>query len=398
MDTEPAGQAIRRTDRCRADPRPEENRSAAVQGVIQWATGSRAPGLGGVLIWFVPLIIGPVTGAVDASPGWLAWSAILVASACWFGGIAVAYREPPARLLALGCLAAMCAIAVATVIGFGQAWSPLFILCNIGVGAALQTGWTVRAIIGVTLLCSGSAWLSTHHWDATWTTALPTFLSGISTFWFCLLLAVIGELARTREELADVAVTEERLRFSRDLHDLLGHTLSVIVVKAEVVRRLTGSDTAAEHAADIETIGRRALSEVRQAASSYREITVAAELARAEVALDATGIDLTVTGADTTLPPPLDELFGWVLRESVTNVIRHSGARHCTVRLTCDERTASIDVIDNGKQAMTTRPGGGLGGLRERATAAHAQLRLDRSPKGLTLSVQAPVDADSVAR
>ncbi|MGI8882502.1 MAG: sensor histidine kinase [Jatrophihabitans sp.] len=398
MDTEPIGHGIRRAEPSQDRTRPERNRSAAVQGVIQWATGTKAPALGGVLIWFVPLIIGPVIGAAGASPGWLAWPAILVASACWFGSITAAFRRRPEPLLAVGCLTVMGAIAIATVIGFGQAWSPLFILCNIGVGAALQTGWTVRAIIGVTLLCGGSEWLSTHHWDATWTTALPTFLSGISTFWFCLLLAVIGELARTREELADVAVTEERLRFSRDLHDLLGHTLSVIVVKAEVVRRLTGSDAAAEHAADIETIGRRALSEVRQAASSYRGMTVTAELARAEVALAATGIDLAVSGADTILPPPVDELFGWVLRESVTNVIRHSGGRHCIVRLACDEHTASIHVIDDGRQAMTARPGGGLGGLRERAAAAHARLQIDRATTGLTVWVRAPLDTDVVAR
>ncbi len=392
------------SDICRTPSRQgrawaEDGRNAAVQDVIRWASGRKEPGLGGVLVWFVPLIIGPVTGAVDASSGWLAWPAIVAASACWFAGIGGAYREPPwPAALTIGCFALMAGIGVATVVGFGVAWSPLFILCNIGIGAAFRAGWTVRAVVVVTLGSSGSAWLATHHWDATWTTALPTFLAGISTYWFCLLFAVIGELARTREELAQVAVTEERLRFSRDLHDLLGHTLSVIVVKAEVVRRLSGSDAAAEHAADIETIGRRALTEVRQAASSYRGMTVSAELARAQVALDAAGIELSITGADTPLAPPVDELFGWVLRESVTNVIRHSGGQHCTVRLSRDGAAARIDVSDDGSQAVHVQPGGGLRGLQERAVGAGADLHIEPSPTGLTVSARAPINELAAAR
>ncbi len=393
----------------RPDPRADGDAgepSAATRGVVRWVAGSgRAPAAAGVLIWYVPLVIGPVTGAVAADRGWLAWPALVAASTCWFVAIATAYRTPPRPGLAAGGLAVMAVVTALATVGFDDAWTPLFILCAIGVGATTRSPRAIPAVVALTLLASGSAWLSTDHWDATWTTALPTFLAGISTYWFCLLLAVIAELARTREELADVAVSQERLRFSRDLHDLLGHTLSVIVVKAEVVRRLCADDEAAAHAADIESIGRRALAEIRQAATSYRGMTLAGELGRARLALDAAGIATTTSGLPATLPPAVDELFGWVLREGVTNVVRHSGARHCDVRLVLEGDDATIEVSDDGAAAgaagpaeTDASPGGGLVGLRERADAAGAELRLTRTPEGLTLAVRAPLRALAPSR
>jgi two-component system sensor histidine kinase DesK len=291
----------------------------------------------------------------------------------------------------------MVVLTAACVLGFDDSWTPLFILAAIGIGVTNQSRWALPAVVTLTLVAGGSAWVSTGRWDAAWTTALPTFLAGASTYWFCLLVAVITELARTRQELADTAVTQERLRFSRDLHDLLGHTLSVIVVKAEVVRRLTRSDEAAEHAADIETIGRRALAEVRQAASSFRGMTFAGELGRARIALQAAGIDLASPDQPPSLPAPVDELFGWVVREAVTNVVRHSGAARCTITVAVRGDDAVIDVSDDGSTGHGATPGGGLIGLRERAEAVHGRLDVTGSADGLTLSVHAPV-AELVGR
>ncbi len=360
-------------------------------GIGRWAAGRRAPSAAGVLVWFIPLVIGPVTGAVDARQWWLAWPTLALASACWFVAIGSAFRAAPQPRRAALALTLMAAVTVAAVIGFDDAWAPLFVLCAIGIGATVRTRYGVPAVLAITVTAAGSAWLSTGAWDATWTTALPTFLAGLSTFWFCQLLAVIAELARTRQELADVAVSQERLRFSRDLHDLLGHTLSVIVVKAEVVRRLTDSDEAAAHAADIEAIGRGALAEVRQAASSYRGLTLSGELARARLALDAVDVELTTRLAATTLPRPVDELFGWVVRESVTNVIRHSAAGRCTITVSTGPGSAQIEVYDDGPHAVVTEPGAGLTGLRERAEAAQAELDVRTGPDGLTVAVRAPV-------
>ena len=122
--------------------------------------------------------------------------------------------------------------------------------------------------------------------------AFTVLASGFGTYAFYRLTEVVAELHRTRAQLAAVAVREERQRMSRDLHDLLGHSLSLIVVKAEAVRRIGTDDPDAvvAHASDIEAIGRRALNQVRQAVAGYRGNGLADELANAEEALRAAGV------------------------------------------------------------------------------------------------------------
>ncbi|MET7402534.1 sensor histidine kinase [Dactylosporangium sp. NPDC005572] len=208
----------------------------------------------------------------------------------------------------------------------------------------------------------------------------------------------VGELRRTREALAVAAVAEERLRFSRDLHDLLGHTLSVIVVKAEVVRRLAERDpaAAAAQAADIEDVGRRALVEIREAVTGYRESGLTAELTRARGALSSAGITAEVQRAAAPLPDPADHLLAWVLREAVTNVVRHSEARTCTITLTTDNAAATLSVADDGRFTATTQtlPGNGLRGLTERLRAVGGTLETGPRPGGgFTLQAHVPLPA-----
>ncbi|MFG2042405.1 sensor histidine kinase [Dactylosporangium sp. NPDC048998] len=198
---------------------------------------------------------------------------------------------------------------------------------------------------------------------------------------------LIHELRHTREALAEAAVAEERLRFSRDLHDLLGHTLSVIVVKAEIVRRLAERDpaAAAAQAADIEQVGRRALVEIREAVTGYREIGLTAELTRAKGALSAAGIAADVLRTADPLPDSADRLLAWVVREATTNVVRHSGARHCEIAVTIDDGAASLRVTDDGDFAATAAPpppGNGLRGLTERLDAAGGTLETGPRPGG----------------
>jgi two-component system sensor histidine kinase DesK len=227
---------------------------------------------------------------------------------------------------------------------------------------------------------------------------IVTLLSGLGCWSFRRLFAVIAELAATREELARVAVERERERFSRDLHDLLGHTLSVIVVKAQAVRRLATRDgeAAAQHGADIETIGRRALSEVRQAVDGYRGTGLAAELERGGQALAATGIAMTLDQPPSSerLPADVDALFGWVVREGLTNVVRHSGAHHCVLTWSRDAHTARIEIVDDGKGLagnQSGHDGNGLSGLGKRVSVAGGRLEAGRAEDGFRLSVEVPV-------
>ncbi|QNE48482.1 two-component sensor histidine kinase [Glaciihabitans sp. INWT7] len=187
------------------------------------------------------------------------------------------------------------------------------------------------------------------------------------------------------EEIARLAVVEERARFSRDLHDVLGHSLTVVTMKSELARRLVTIDPAKAELeiADIERLTRSALADLRLAVSNYRETTVDAELVAAKTALAAAGIQSHLPESVPAIDPRQQGVFAWVLREGVTNVIRHSGATACWV--TIDHR--SLTVADDGRGPGATLtdaavPGNGLRGLRERSAAAAAQLLVGQSPQG----------------
>lgn len=181
-------------------------------------------------------------------------------------------------------------------------------------------------------------------------------------------------LLAARAEIGRLATENERNRIARDLHDLLGHSLTAITVKATLARRLAATDPerAAIEIGEVEDLTRRALAEVRSAVAGYRDVTLAGELATADEILRAAGIepDFPIT------LPPVDathnEVFGWVAREAITNVVRHSRATTCTVRV---DRTW-IEIRDNGnsKPGTTTDVGSGLRGLRERVHALGGQL------------------------
>ncbi len=158
-------------------------------------------------------------------------------------------------------------------------------------------------------------------------------------------------LNETRAELARAAVAEERLRISRDLHDLLGHSLSLITLKAELAGRVIDTDPAraAREIAELETVARRSLTEVRQAVTSYRQPSLAAELVSSRRMLASAGIDcqLRVPGAYS-LPPAVDALLAWTVREGATNIVRHSTARHADIVIELTDTEASARLSDDG--------------------------------------------------
>ncbi|MFC4942109.1 sensor histidine kinase [Pseudonocardia sp. GCM10023141] len=183
------------------------------------------------------------------------------------------------------------------------------------------------------------------------------------------LLRVNSELRNAREELAGLAVTAERERIARDLHDVLGHSLTTITVKAGLARRLLErgeAERAAEEVTDVERLGRQALADVRSTVSANRVASLARELAGAREALRAAGIEASFPTAVDDVPADRQQAFAYVVREGITNVIRHSGASRCTVTLT----PTTVEVVDDGVGSpATTPPGNGLSGLTERLAA-----------------------------
>ena len=175
-----------------------------------------------------------------------------------------------------------------------------------------------------------------------------------------------AELRAARDEIATLAVAEERARLARDLHDVLGHSLTTITVKAGLARRLlesSGSVTSAiAELRDVENLSRTALAEVRSTVSGYRKASLPAEIVGARVALAAAEIEADLPHAVDNVPAELQEPFAYVLREGVTNVIRHSGAGRCSVRL----GGSWIEVRDDGAASGCSGAGHGLAGLSER--------------------------------
>jgi two-component system sensor histidine kinase DesK len=210
------------------------------------------------------------------------------------------------------------------------------------------------------------------------------------------LMARNVDLIEAREENARLAVADERNRFARDLHDILGHSLTVITVKAELANRLLDVDPerARSELADLERLSRDALADVRRAVEGYRDLTLPGELARAREALRAAGIDADLPNSAEVVPSELRELFAWTVREGVTNVIRHSRASRCAVELGAER----VCVRDDGVgPSNDSSQGHGLAGLRERAAAAGAVLvARTLRPRGFELSVSVPADDRTV--
>ena len=177
------------------------------------------------------------------------------------------------------------------------------------------------------------------------------------------------ELIEARAEMARLAVADERARFARDLHDLLGHSLSVIALKAQLAQKRLPHDpeTAAADVADIEAVTRDALREVREAVSGYHRPALDAELEGARTALGAAGIETTIDRPAVALPPDVEAVLAWTVREAATNVIRHSGARHSAIRLVPERsiRPPSRCVDDgHGGNGDATAAGPGSSGSR----------------------------------
>jgi two-component system sensor histidine kinase DesK len=207
------------------------------------------------------------------------------------------------------------------------------------------------------------------------------------------------ELRKARATVAQLAANEERLRLARDLHDLLGHSLSLITLKSELAGRMLPDhpDKAAQQVTDIENVSRQALVDVREAVTGYRRPRLSGELAGAQVAL--TAADVT---ADLPTEPDLagvaeenESALAWALREAITNVVRHSGARRCTVELirrqTLDGPHLELSVEDDGSGGSGNGPGNGLSGLTERLEKVGGALEAGRTRRGFRLVARVPL-------
>jgi two-component system sensor histidine kinase DesK len=302
----------------------------------------------------------------------------------------VCARPEPAAVVALTVMAA-CVFAF-TVLAPGLEIWWLMMFPIVAAGLALAPAAAAVAMAAPIVIGFLSARLTDGRID-TMFLLVATF--GASAMTFRYLMAALAQLRRAREDLARAAVAEERLRFARDLHDLLGHSLSTIVLKSELAGRLTSRapDRAATEIADVERTAREALQQVRAAVAGYRHPSLTKELSAARELLAAAGIDARIDTSPAALPPAADGLLGWAVREGVTNVVRHSRARSCTIRLAARAGQATAEIVDDGSGNGGTGEGGyGLTGLIERAAAEGGHV--DAGPiagGGFRLAIDVPL-------
>jgi two-component system, NarL family, sensor histidine kinase DesK len=180
-------------------------------------------------------------------------------------------------------------------------------------------------------------------------------------------------LRRARAELARLAVAEERLRISRDLHDVLGQRLAAVALKSELAARLSRSDPARAEAEMIEVskVAREALDEVRATVAGYRDVSLATEVRTAVALLTAASVETTVSGVPVSLSPAVEEVASWVVREASTNVVKHARADRCKIVLGRVPGGLSVEVADDGAGSAgePVHSGNGLSGLAERIAA-----------------------------
>ncbi|MDQ6527027.1 histidine kinase [Nocardioides sp. LHD-245] len=347
-------------------------------------------------IWLTFLVdpLRTAWGDLPAPRAWVGLSATALFAASYLAlwvtlrsGRARLAMAPPVRVR-LAWTLALGGLAVVMVVALGQ----------VGMASVVYLAVTFvmlyppRAFLPLVLALTATVLvlgLTVPGWEHNTWLAFSVVAASIAVFGVRSMMNRNIELIRAHATNAALAAESERNRLARDLHDILGHSLTVITIKAELAGRLFDADPARARAelGDLERLSRDALADVRRAVEGYRDLTLPGEIARARTALAAAQIDATLPNSTDEVPTEARELFAWTVREAVTNVVRHSGARHCEVRLTA----GTVEVRDDGHGvAVGAAHGSGLTGLQERATTLGATLVTRSLDPGWSVAVVLP--------
>ena len=378
-------------------------------------------------VWLIYLISPVIDLFHHGGALWIAGGLVIVVAFCAIYMPLLMYHEDRPRLALAGLVAIAVLAGLACVI-YGDAWTPMWIYVSAASGMVLvEVASRQVAFLGVLIV--GACYLLCcliSHLDIGTTLAvlLPVVLIGVAMIGFRLQISLMHELARARGTVAKLAANEERLRLARDMHDLTGQSLSMITLKSELAaKRLAKLPDSAERDAvltelgDIGRVSRQTLHDIREAVSGYRRPTLAIEVITARNALEAAGIglddDAELTLRSGTFDPDTEAVLAWCLREAVTNVIRHSRARHCRIRLADHDAELSLEVTDDGHgltgqdragptaqdpagptaQDPAHPTGSGLRGVSERLSAVGGSLSLGPAAHGHGFRLVATVPA-----
>jgi two-component system sensor histidine kinase DesK len=284
-------------------------------------------------------------------------------------------------------LAGLAVLAIGLSVAFGDEWLGLLVYLSVALALALPTapalaGIAVAAAVGVVIAGEASI-------------AFPVVGLGVLLAGVRRLMELVRELEAARAQVAEMSAREERLRLSRDLHDVLGHNLTLIALKSELARRLLGRDpTAAEgEVRDIESVARSSLQEARAAVQGLRSASLGSELERAREALEAAEIEVEIRAAEP-LPARAETVLAFAVREATTNVIRHSAAHRCVIGVRRAGDIAELEVRDDGSGSTAAHDdGSGLRGLAERLGEAGGTLAAGPAEDGgFRLMARVPIE------
>ena len=338
------------------------------------------------LVWIFATLPVVQEGLAGGARGTLGAVCAVVSCASLYASCSLSLRrvrQGPARpgrldppLIVLGALAAAGAVA-----GVGEQGLQMLVFLTVALAFALP--W--RAAVGPIAVLGGILFLIPRALPS-WTASEGAWIALVGAGGICVFRRYIMEqqrAARILEQHAhELEINEERNRMARDMHDILGHSLTAIALKTELAARLVGAapDRARRELSEVQSLARSALADVRSTVNGYRELSLAGELARATSILTSAGVRADLPLTVETVDPELRELFAWVVREGTTNVVRHARASRCRVRLTA----VSIEVADDGVGLGPpgAADGHGLEGLRRRCQDNDADLAIESPPGG----------------
>jgi two-component system sensor histidine kinase DesK len=367
---------------------PELTRRVGAPDAMMWPIPAVAR-LSWAAIWLVFLgypIADILGGRYSPTRAVIAWICLVGFAALYLFGMWICLSLVPrvAAGVQLLPLVALFVMGITLTLVFRGGWTGLLVYCGVAAGWTLRWRFLVPVLfaLGVFMVVSGA--LLGYSWADLGFITFLTVALGFTMLAFRRLIATVVELRTARAEVSRLAIADERLRISRDVHDILGHSLSVIALKSQVARRLMHSDpdAAAEAMGDVESVARESLAEVRAMVTGYRQRSLTDELQGARDVLDAAGIAFAVTRDSFVPPAPVDSLLAWTVREGVTNVLRHSRAHHCEISLEASNGGFTVAIVDDGVGGVANAGGSGLHGLRERVGAAGGHVEAGPGDRG----------------
>jgi two-component system sensor histidine kinase DesK len=356
-------------------------------GQRRWIGGWRLLASRAVALVYLLYVVGAIHQDAHGAAAVLGYLGLAAFAVGWLVFVH-AFFVPPARFWTLyGLLTALLVLELPLAHAAGFVLAVFLTITTVArLGARSFPVVAVLALASLLVPPAIPAWhtsIGTAFGDVT-PVAIPVVALGI--YAIMRVLQNNNALAQAQAELASLAAENERFRIARDLHDLLGHSLTTITVKAGLAARLGEVDPARarQEIAEVETLARQTLGDVRAAVANYRDVTLAGELATGRQLLRAVGITADLPRAVDMVDPVHQELFGWVVREGLTNIVRHAHASSCAIRLSA----SGVEITDDGVGGAAP-PGNGLSGLRERVAAAGGVVDAGPvEPRGWRLRVQ----------